>query len=136
MLVNELAKAAEVSTDTIRFYNRIGLIEAAAREDNGYRQFAPRDVDTVRFVHAAKRLGLKLKEIKDFLKTGDRDASSCCGQTIKLLKRRAEETRQLIRDLHLVEAAIQGAIDGWDETPGCTVKAQSRCPRITLARVP
>ena len=45
MLVNELAKAADVSTDTIRFYNRIGLIEAAAREGNGYRHFAPRDVN-------------------------------------------------------------------------------------------
>ncbi len=133
MLVNELAKAADVSTDTIRFYNRIGLIEAANREDNGYRHFAPRDVHTVRFVHAAKRLGLKLREIKDFLKIEGREANACCSQTIGLLKQRALETRRLIEDLHFVEAALEEAISGWDGTPGCKVAAKARCPRISSA---
>lgn len=133
MLVNELAKAADVSTDTIRFYNRIGLIEAAAREDNGYRHFAPRDVDTVRFVHAAKRLGLKLREIRNFIKAEGRDATSCCDQTIELLKRRAEDTRRLIEDLQFVEAALKEAVASWEFTPGCKGTAKARCPRITSA---
>lgn len=63
MLIGQLAKAADVSRDTIRFYEQLGLLEAR-RAANGYKMYSESALEMVRFVKMVQELGFSLAEIR------------------------------------------------------------------------
>ena len=65
--IGKIAKRAGVSVETIRFYEREGLIEEPARKESGYRQYIEVDVKKLIFIQRAKGLGFSLKEIKGLM---------------------------------------------------------------------
>lgn len=67
MLIGELAKATGFSHDTIRYYEKIGLIrvERRARRINGFKEYPERMIDQLRFIRWAKGMGLSLSEIQE-----------------------------------------------------------------------
>lgn len=67
MNISQLAKAASVSTDTVRYYEKQGLISAPERRDNGYRLYTEAHVGVLRFVRGAQALGFSLAEIRTLL---------------------------------------------------------------------
>ncbi len=67
MTIGKLAKQASVGIDTVRFYEREGLLPEAQRTDSGYRLYSPDDVDRLRFIRRAKNLGFSLDEITELL---------------------------------------------------------------------
>lgn len=64
MRIGEVARAAGVSTSRIRFYEAEGVIEAAGRAANGYRDYPPATVDLIAFIERAQKLGFSLREIR------------------------------------------------------------------------
>lgn len=74
MKIGELAKLAQTGIDTVRFYERQGLLPAPQRQPSGYRRYDPTDVARLRFIRRAKALGFTLVEIRDLLAlSGRRD---------------------------------------------------------------
>ncbi|MEO6075342.1 MAG: MerR family transcriptional regulator, partial [Dokdonella sp.] len=71
MKIGELARRCDVNIDTIRYYERQGLLPAPKRLASGYRRYEAPDVDRLRFVRRAKGLGFALDEIKDLLALSD-----------------------------------------------------------------
>ena len=71
MKIGELAKRSGVGIDTVRFYERQGLLPKARRLASGYRVYDPGDVKRLRFVRRAKALGFTLEEIRDLLALSD-----------------------------------------------------------------
>lgn len=67
MNIGELAKKCEVSTDTIRFYEKKGLMNSVLRQNNGYRLYSEGDIARLQFIRTAKKLGFTLVEIRIFL---------------------------------------------------------------------
>jgi len=67
MHIGQLAKLAHVPIDTVRYYERHGILPTPAREGSGYRCYEPQDVSRVHFVRRAKALGFTLREIKELL---------------------------------------------------------------------
>jgi MerR family copper efflux transcriptional regulator len=67
LTIGALARAAQVGVETIRFYEREGLIAEPPRRPSGYRQYPPDAVRRVRFIHRAKELGFTLKEVRELL---------------------------------------------------------------------
>lgn len=68
MKIGEVAKAAGIGIDAVRFYEREGLIPAPPRRPSGYREYAPDIVGSLRFIKRAKELGFTLKEIEELLR--------------------------------------------------------------------
>ncbi len=68
MRIGQVAKAAGVGIDAVRFYEREGLIRAPARRPSGYRDYTPDVVVSLRFIRRAKELGFSLKEISELLR--------------------------------------------------------------------
>ena len=64
MLIGQLAKAANGTADTLRYYEKQGLISAPLRQENGYRAYTDQHVELVRFVRGAQTLGFSLAEIR------------------------------------------------------------------------
>jgi MerR family copper efflux transcriptional regulator len=67
MRIGQLARAANVSVQALRFYERKGLLAAPPRRISGYREYPPGAVQTVRFIRRAQDLGFALREVKELL---------------------------------------------------------------------
>ena len=65
--IGQLAKAANVSIDTIRFYEKSGLLPRATRRPSGFREYSQNDVRQLRFVRRARAVGFSLEEIAELL---------------------------------------------------------------------
>ena len=65
--IGQVAREAGLGVETVRFYEREGLLEQPARRPSGYRQFEPEAVDRLRFIKQAQRLGFTLREVKELL---------------------------------------------------------------------
>ena len=99
MKIGEVAKAAGIGIDAVRFYEREGLIETPARRPSGYREYTPDVVVSLRFIKRAKELGFSLKEIAELLRL---EASS--GTTAADVRERAEAK---LEDLEVRIRALQ-----------------------------
>ncbi len=67
LTIGQVASRAEVGVETVRFYEREGLLEKAARRPSGYRQFDEGVVARLAFIRRAKSLGFTLKEVRELL---------------------------------------------------------------------
>jgi MerR family mercuric resistance operon transcriptional regulator len=77
MTIGELARQSGVGIETIRFYERRGLIEKPERPESGFRKYAPEIVSRVRFIRRAKELGFSLREISELLAFRVTPETSC-----------------------------------------------------------
>lgn len=83
----QLAQRAGVNLETVRFYEKEGLLPPAPRTDSGYRQFAETTVERLEFVKRAKALGFSLEEIRELLILQDKNAHSCVEVRDRLQKK-------------------------------------------------
>ena len=67
MKISELAKSSGVNLETIRYYERLGLITPAKRDANGYRSFGQVQLDELQFIKACRAIGFSLDEIRELL---------------------------------------------------------------------
>lgn len=74
--VGDVARRAGVRVDTVRFYERMGLLPLAERTTSGYRCFSPAAVERILFVKKAQALGFSLEETADILRAIDRGEAS------------------------------------------------------------
>ena len=118
MTVGELARQAGVNAQTVRYYEREGLLPEPHRwPDSGYRDFDDEAVQRLRFIRSAKDLGFTLREIKDLLEMRVLPGESCAevrhliGAKLADLDRRVKEMRRLRRALIKMDEACRRRAD-------------------------
>ncbi len=129
MRVNELAQAADVSTDTIRHYLRIGLIKAEQRLENGYQQFSNRTVKRIQFIRSAVGLGFKLTDVADLLRMSERGNLPCPRARVILAERLQETQQQIERQMALLKRMKQ-ALTAWQSMPDGVPEGHQVCGLI------
>jgi DNA-binding transcriptional MerR regulator len=77
MKIGEVAQRAGVSVDTVRFYERRGVLPAAQRRPSGYRMFSESTVERIRMARALQDLGFTLDEVIDALQAHDGGGATC-----------------------------------------------------------
>jgi len=82
--IGEVARAAEVSVDTVRFYERRGVLPAAERRPSGYREFPPSAAGRIRSAKALQDLGFTLDEVVDALRAHDTGDATCASERWRL----------------------------------------------------
>jgi DNA-binding transcriptional MerR regulator len=108
--VAELAAEAGVGPDTVRYYERAGLLPPPGRTTAGYRSYGVDAVDRLLFIRGAQRLGLRLADIRDLLAV--RDTGSCpCEPAEQLLRRRIGEVDGEIARLTALRAQMVAMAD-------------------------
>ena len=105
LTIGEVAKAAEVGIETVRFYEREGLIAEPPRRQSGYRQYPPDTVRRLRFIRRAKELGFTLKEIGELLDLRV-DPARSCGDVRTLAKAKMADIEAKMLDLARIQAAL------------------------------
>ena len=105
MTIGRLAREGQVNVETIRYYERRGLLPRPPRRPSGYRMFSPSAVQVLRFVRTAQALGFSLREIKELLSLRIQPGRSCAD-----VRERAEqkiaEIDQKTRTLQAMRKAL------------------------------
>lgn len=104
--IGELAAAAEVGVETIRYYERRGLLAAPPRSAAGYRRYPPAAVERVRFIRRAKEFGFSLQEIAELLQLRTRDRDPC-GDVRGQIDAKLAGLEKRIADMRRVSAALR-----------------------------
>ncbi len=120
--IGSLADAAGVNVETIRFYQRRGLLSEPERPMGSIRRYADADLARVRFIKAGQRLGFSLDEIAELLKLED---GSHCSAARAQAELKLRDVRIKLADLQRIEHALQGLIERCD-----SVRGKIRCPLI------
>ena len=107
--VGEVAEAAHVNTETLRYYERRGLIEKPARSPGGHRLYDEQTVTALRVIKAAQRLGFTLDEVADLIEVGRRRGPAADLQV--RAREKLLEVDQRIADLHTIRTSLVAAID-------------------------
>jgi Hg(II)-responsive transcriptional regulator len=111
LTIGQVAAAADVNIQTIRYYERRGLFAAPRRTPSGYRAYATDAVSRLRFIKHAQELGFSLKEIQELLGLRVRHGAACdvveqkTRQKIELVQERIGDLRRLKRTLERLAAA-------------------------------
>ena len=123
MSVTALAGQVGVGRDTIRYYERVGLLPEPPRTSGDHRRYPPSAVDRLRFIQGCQRLGLRLADIRDLLEVRDTGACACYPADVLLRRRVAEldaEVERLTRLRADLVAMVEHLGDGDcpEPTPG------------------
>ena len=105
----QLAQRTGVNLETVRFYEKEGLLPPAPRTVSGYRQYAETAVDRLEFVRQAKDLGFSLAEIRELLVLQDGDRHNCT-EVRDRLQKKLEAVLEKKADLERLESQLRSAM--------------------------
>lgn len=122
--IGEVARRAEINISTLRFYERRGLLPEPPRNVYGHRQYGISEVQRLRFIKRAQRLGFTLAEIKELLLLREEPTQNC-GRVREHAAQRLRATDQQIEELVAVRKSLTTLVEACDDRPwsGC-------CPAI------
>lgn len=121
MAIGRLAERAGVSVETIRYYQRRGLLAQPDKPAYGQRRYAPQAVSRVRFVKRAQALGFTLDEIAGLLEF---EQARACNATRELAARKLELIEDKLADLTAMRQALAGLMrecDAGSAAGGCPI---------------
>jgi len=128
----EVAAAAGVNRETLRYYERRGLLEVPDRSPGGHRLYDDRAVATLRVIKAAQRLGFTLDEVADLIEVGRRRGRDS-GLQVRAQHKLAE-VEQRIADLTTIRTNLRAALDaGCDDLHECAGSDCCPIPFVDLA---
>lgn len=130
MTIGQIARAAGVGVETIRFYEREGLLERPARRQSGYRQFEADAIARLRFIKQAQRLGFTLREVRELLAL-KLDPSAKRAQLRERALAKVADIDQRISDLKRMKkslAPLIKACDGKGALEGCPILSAIETP--------
>jgi len=113
MRPGELARLIGVSSDTLRHYERLGLLPKPPRTNGGYRVYPADARDRVLLIRRALRLGFSLEELARILAVRDRGGLPC-HETRKLAQTKLQEVNQRIKELAAMRRQLQQMLKRWD----------------------
>ncbi|ANZ34951.1 heavy metal-responsive transcriptional regulator [Lentzea guizhouensis] len=118
MRVAELARHVGVAPDTVRYYERAGLLAPPPRTSSGYRQYPEAAAERIRFIRDCRRLGLTLREIASLLAV--RDTGECpCEPASELLHRHIADIDAEMARLARLRSELEEMVESTDCPPWC-----------------
>ncbi|CAN5461745.1 hypoxia response transcriptional regulator [soil metagenome] len=130
MLIGEVADATGVSTKTLRYYEREGLLHAPARTPGGYRDYQPQAIDRVGFIKQAQAAGLTLQQIGQVLTIRD-DGHPPCAHVAELVDQRLADVEQHLAALQHTNAELREVRSRLDELEPVDCEPGAICSAIT-----
>ena len=119
--IGGLAQAAGVNVETIRYYQRVGMLAQPAKPLQGVRKYGPRDIKQIRFIKRAQELGFSLDEIVSLLTVNDNP----CGKVSELAAQKKQLVSDRIGDLQRLSQSLDHVLSQCDSN-----QDKSHCPII------
>ena len=107
MRIGELARSVDVNVETIRYYQRIELLELPEKPYGGMRSYNDQDLQRLRFIRRAQQLGFSLEDIRELLEL----SSSDCERVEKLAAEKLSEVKAKLRHLRRIESILAKTVE-------------------------
>src|ERR1700719_1928505 len=119
--IGELARQSGCNVETVRYYERIGLLPTPARTAGGYRLYETADVRRLMFARRARELGFTLGEVGTLMALSTHNVRSACAEVRQVAADHLAVVRAKIADLQTIEGVLAEAVLRYDvdELPGC-----------------
>ncbi len=127
MKIGHVSSASGCRIETIRYYERIGLLAPPVRTESGYRQYVESNVERLRFITRGRALGFSLEEIASLLRL-DAQHGMPCKDVDRLARTHLHDIRQRIRDLQRMALELEQTIEG------CAGQDRARCSILGVLR--
>jgi MerR family mercuric resistance operon transcriptional regulator len=121
LTIGHIARAAGVNSETIRYYQRRGLVSLPPKRARGFRYYTPATASRVRFIKRAQALGMSLKEVQRLLKL---DAKGACTENRSLAVAKLALVEEKLLDLAKLRDVLRGLVAACDQPHGAS------CPII------
>ena len=105
LTIGALAKAANVPTSTVRYYERAGVLRPSGRTAGNYRVYSESELERLRFIRAAQATGFTLDNIKALLRP------SACGKVQGLIEERLSQVGDRMRELRHVQSVLRASLE-------------------------
>jgi len=105
--IGELAQLANVSNDTIRYYEKQGMMSSTVRNSSGYRQYDECDLQRLRFIRYAKSTGFTLEAIKELLSIRIDPVHHTCQESKSIVEERLAEVEVKLQELMRMRESLQ-----------------------------
>lgn len=127
--IGNVAGLAGVSVQTVRYYERLGLLPAAQRTESGYRVYSPQTVERLQFIRQAQAAGFRLDEIREILRLKYAGQSPCdCVRG--LLERKLKEVERQMAELVRFRQELRQTLKSSQKFPRLPHRASAICPII------
>ena len=127
--IGELSRRTGCNIETIRYYERIGLLPRPGRSGNGYRVYGPADIERLRFIARGRDLGFSLEEVRSLLQlAGDEELS--CGDVDRLARSHLTDVRARMADLERMATELERVI------ASCHGGQRAECTILSTLRQP
>jgi len=113
--ISQLANAVDVPTTTVRFYERVGLVEPEDRSEHNHRLYSEESVRKLKFIRAAQNIGFKLDDVKALLSTPSSTAASC-REVQSVIEDRLANVSKRLKDLRRVQRVLKLSLEKCKET--------------------
>jgi len=123
IVIGRLSKDTGTKVETIRYYERVGLLPAPARSEGGYRLYRIDHLKRLNFIRRARTLGFSIDEIRTLLRLAD-ERKRPCAEVRVVAEAHLEDVRAKIADLKAMERVLR------DTVARCAKGTGSRCPVI------
>jgi MerR family transcriptional regulator, mercuric resistance operon regulatory protein len=124
--IGELSRRTDCNIETIRYYERIGLLPRAERQGGRFRRYGAEDVGRLRFVRRARQLGFSLDDVRALLKLAGSDGAGVREEARGVFSAHVAQIRTKIADLQSLERVLTEAIDE------CAAGRHPNCPLIEV----
>jgi MerR family mercuric resistance operon transcriptional regulator len=121
--IGALARQSGVNIETIRYYERIGVLPEPARSAGGYRQYLARHAERLRFIRRSRDLGLSLDDVRRLLSLADKKSNSC-SKVRELASHHLVDIRARIADLQRMERVLSQLVSA------CSKGKVANCPLL------
>ena len=121
--ISQLANKADIPTTTVRYYERIGLVEPENRSQGNYRLYSGESLNKLKFIRAAQAIGFTLEDVKALLSDDDGDIPTC-GSVQSLIEERLADIEQRLKNLRHVRKVLNNALEQ------CQTQKKSDCCQV------
>ena len=130
MRISDAAAASGCHLETIRYYERVGLLPSPERTASGYRAYTPGDIDRLRFIARGRGLGFSLEEIRSLLKLSDSDERLTCSEVDRVARAHLADVHARVADLRRMASELERVIDQ------CEGGHRGKCTILSALRKP
>jgi MerR family transcriptional regulator, mercuric resistance operon regulatory protein len=123
LAIGPVSKRTGCNIETIRYYERVGLLPAPVRSPGGYRLYGNQHLKRLTFIRRARSLGFSIDEVRTLLKLAD-ERKRPCGDVRAVAAAHLEDVRAKITDLRAMERVLSETV------ARCASRRQSDCPLI------
>lgn len=111
--IGAVAAATGLSIHTIRYYEKLGLIERPERSSGGFRMYSDSIIEKILFIKKAQSFGLTLEEISKIMICSHKGLHPCCSMITEIFTEKINEFETKIKDLQKMKRRLKRLVSGW-----------------------